>query len=238
MIPWLVGDADFPPLAQARHRPNGLLCAGGDLSPERILTAYRLGIFPWFSAGEPILWWSPDPRMVLFPSEFRISRSLRKTLRAGHYAVRLDSAFSRVIAACAQTPRPGQPGTWITAEMQRAYLRLHELGWAHSVETWVKGETGEQLVGGLYGLAIGRMFYGESMFSLQTDASKIAIAHLASFLESQGFDMVDCQMRTAHLASLGAREIPREEFIARLEALVTDAHPGRWPEGGAITDWR
>ncbi len=238
MIPWLVGDEAFPPLEQARRHPNGLLCAGADLSPERILAAYRHGVFPWFSAGDPILWWSPDPRMVLFPSEFRISRSLRKTLRAGGYALRLDSAFSRVIDACAQTARPGQPGTWITAEMRQAYLRLHELGWAHSVETWVPGENGDELVGGLYGLAIGRMFYGESMFSLRTDASKIAIAHLAGFLESRGFGMIDCQMKTAHLASLGAREIPRKEFIGRLNELVADAQPGRWAEQGAVADWR
>ncbi|MDQ5903557.1 MAG: leucyl/phenylalanyl-tRNA---protein transferase, partial [Pseudomonadota bacterium] len=165
MIPWLVDDAPFPPVAQALRTPNGLLCAGGDLSPARILAAYRHGIFPWFSAGEPILWWSPDPRMVLFPAEFRISRSLRKTLRNGDYTVRLDSSFAAVIDACAHTPRPGQPGTWITPEMRRAYVELQELGWAHSVETWCGG----QLVGGLYGLAIGRMFYGESMFSLQTD---------------------------------------------------------------------
>ena len=238
MIPWLAGDADFPPLELARSHPNGLLCAGGDLAPERILAAYRRGIFPWFSAGEPILWWSPDPRMVLFPSEFRISRSLKKTLRTGRYEVRLDSAFARVITACAQTARPGQPGTWITSEMQRAYLRLHELGRAHSVETWGKGENGDELVGGLYGLAIGHMFYGESMFSLRTDASKIAVAHLARFLGKHGFGMVDCQMRTAHLASLGAREIPRREFIERLNALVKDAQPVRWPEQGAVTDWR
>ena len=240
MIPWLVDDAPFPPVAQALRTPNGLLCAGGDLSPARILAAYRHGIFPWFSAGEPILWWSPDPRMVLFPAEFRISRSLRKTLRNGDYTVRLDSSFAAVIDACAHTPRPGQPGTWITPEMRRAYVELHELGWAHSVETWCGG----QLVGGLYGLAIGRMFYGESMFSLQTDASKIAVAHLARFLESRDFGMVDCQMRTDHLASLGARQIPRTEFLGRLKVLCGNAEhahptaaPARWPEAGANFDW-
>jgi len=235
MIPWLVGDQPFPDVERALVEPDGLLCAGGDLAPERILAAYRQGIFPWFSPGEPILWWSPDPRMVLFPGEFRISRSLRRTLRAGGHEVRLDSAFAAVISACAQTPRRFQRGTWITPEMRQAYLRLFELGWAHSVETWVDG----RLVGGLYGLAIGGMFYGESMFSHRTDASKIAAAHLARFLQSRGFGMIDCQMRTDHLASLGAREIPRSAFVARLQALVAEApRPGRWPaDGAAAIDW-
>lgn len=234
MIPWLVADAPFPPLELALADPNGLLCAGGDLSPERLLVAYRQGIFPWFSDGQPILWWSPDPRMVLFPGEFKVSRSLRKTLRAGNYEVRLDGEFAAVIDACAQTWRPGQPGTWITPEMRQAYLRLHELGWAHSVETWVEGE----LVGGLYGLAIGRMFYGESMFSRRSDASKIAAAHLTRFLESRDFGMIDCQMRTEHLASLGAREIPRAEFAARLARLVAGGRPEGWPVDGATFSWR
>jgi len=234
MIPWLDGDAPFPPLAQALAVPNGLLCAGGDLSPQRIVEAYRRGIFPWFSAGQPILWWSPDPRMVLFPAEFRISRSLRRSLRAARYEVRLDSAFPEVIRACAETPRTGQPGTWITPEMQRAYRQLFELGVAHSVETWVEG----RLVGGLYGMAIGRMFYGESMFAHATDASKIAAAHLARFLEGQGFGMIDCQMNTPHLASLGAREIPRRDFIVRLrELVVSETPPGRWPADGAAQTW-
>ena len=234
MIPWLTCDAPFPPLAQALAEPNGLLCAGGDLTPERILDAYRQGIFPWFSAGEPILWWSPDPRMVLFPGEFRISRSLRRTLRDGDYEVRLDSAFPEVIRACAETPRPGQPGTWITCEMQRAYRQLFELGIAHSVEVRMD----EKLIGGLYGLAIGGMFYGESMFSRVSDASKIAAAHLARFLESQGFGMIDCQMNTPHLASLGAREIPRGDFIARLHTLVAmDVRLGQWPADAASQPW-
>lgn len=238
MIPWLVGAAPFPSLGTALDNPNGLLCAGGDLSAGRILDAYRQGIFPWFSPGEPILWWSPDPRMVLFPSEFRISRSLQKTLRAGCYMVTLDSAFDRVIEACANTPRRGQPGTWITGEMQAAYQELFELGWAHSVETWVTEGDSEVLVGGLYGLAIGRMFYGESMFAHRTNASKIAAAHLACFLEGRGFGMIDCQMRTAHLASLGAREIPRDQFCDRLQSLTAiDAFPARWPRNGACRNW-
>lgn len=234
MIPWLVDDAPFPSVESALIDPNGLLCAGGNLSPERILSAYRQGIFPWFSAGQPILWWSPDPRMVLFPSEFKVSRSLRKTLKSGHYEIRLDNDFAGVINRCAHTERPGQPGTWITPEMYNAYLRLHELGWAHSVETWQDGV----LTGGLYGLAIGRMFYGESMFSLRSDASKIATAHLARFLGHQEFGMVDCQMRTDHLASLGAREIPRVVFLEQLQRLCqVPATPARWPVTGAVFDW-
>ncbi len=234
MLPWLTAAHEFPPLATALSEPNGLLAVGGDLAPERLLAAYRRGIFPWYSPGEPILWWSPDPRMVLFPDEFKVSRSLGRTLRRGGYEVRLDTAFARVIAACAQTPRRGQHGTWIVPEMQAAYRRLHELGLAHSVETWVDGE----LVGGLYGIALGRMFYGESMFSWRSDASKIAVAHLARYLERLGFGMVDCQMHTAHLASLGAREIPRDDFIARLDALVAAGPaPGPWPAADASHLW-
>ena len=233
MIPWLAGDAPFPPLERACSEPNGLLCAGADVSPERIVEAYRQGIFPWFSAGEPILWWSPDPSMVLFPAEFRISRSLRRTLRAGDYEVRLDNAFPEILQACA-APRIEQSGTWITPEMQHAYRKLFELGIAHSVETCVDG----QLVGGLYGLAIGRMFYGESMFARVTDASKIAAAHLARHLEAQGFGMIDCQMRTPHLASLGAREIPRKDFFVRLRELVSeDIRPARWSRDAARQTW-
>jgi leucyl/phenylalanyl-tRNA--protein transferase len=234
MISWLADDLPFPPLAQALVEPNGLLCAGGDLSPRRLVEAYRRGIFPWFSADQPILWWSPDPRMVLLPSEFKISRSLRRTLRAGTYEVRLDSAFAQVINACATTPRAGQAGTWITQEMQMAYRQLFELGFAHSVETWVDG----RLVGGLYGLAIGHMFYGESMFAWRSDASKIAAAHLARFLEARGFSMIDCQMSTPHLASLGAREMPRSDFIARLHELVAvNVSPTRWPINDASQPW-
>lgn len=234
MIPWLEGKAPFPPLELALHEPNGLLCAGGDLSPQRLLNAYQHGIFPWYASGEPILWWSPDPRMVLDPADFRISRSLRRRLRAGRYQVKLDSDFPAVIRACAEAPREGQDGTWISREMQHAYWQLAQLGFAHSVETWSDG----QLVGGLYGMAIGRMFYGESMFALTTDASKIAAAHLARFLESEGYGMIDCQMKTAHLASLGAREIPRADFMDRLRALVAVPwQPGRWPADGASQDW-
>ena len=229
MIPWLDGDAPFPPVESALRRPNGLLCAGGDLSPERLLEAYRHGIFPWFSEGEPILWWSPDPRMVLFPQELKISRSLARTLRRGQYEVRLDTAFPSVIRECS-LPRADQEGTWITPEMQQAYGRLHELGHAHSVETWIGG----RLAGGLYGMAIGRVFYGESMFTRVPDASKIALAHLARHLERNGFAVIDCQMKTAHLASLGAREIPRRELLQGLEAWTAEGRkPGKWPRDGA-----
>jgi leucyl/phenylalanyl-tRNA--protein transferase len=207
--------------------PNGLLAAGGDLSPRRLLEAYRRGIFPWFSEGDPILWWSPDPRMVLAPAELKVSRSLAKTLRNKPYEVRFDTAFDAVIRACA-APREGEPGTWITAEMRAAYDRLHRLGYAHSVETWIDGE----LAGGLYGVAIGRMFYGESMFSRARDASKIALAHLARRLQEAGFELIDCQMRTEHLASLGAREIPRAAFQQAVGELVD--YPGR---PGPWTDW-
>ncbi len=229
MIPWLEQDDPFPAVGKALSRPNGLLCAGADLSVERLLDAYRHGIFPWFSEGESILWWSPDPRMVLFPEELKVSRSLAKTLRREHYEVRLDTAFAAVIHECS-LPRPAQDGTWITPQMQQAYCRLHELGYAHSVETWIDGK----LSGGLYGVAIGRAFYGESMFSRVTDTSKIALAHLARYLERQGFAVIDCQMKTAHLASLGAREIRRRELAHSLETWTSEGQgPDKWPQGGA-----
>ncbi|MGH8763667.1 MAG: leucyl/phenylalanyl-tRNA--protein transferase [Nitrosospira sp.] len=215
MIPWLTPDSSFPPLNSALTHPNGLLAVGGDLSPRRLIEAYRHGIFPWFNEGEPVLWWSPDPRMVLFPGELRISRSLKKALKKGDYEIRVDSAFSEVMQACAK-PRRERPGTWIHAEMISAYAALHEMGSAHSVEVWIGGE----LMGGLYGVAQGRMFFGESMFSRVSDASKIAFVHLVMHLERRGFHMIDCQMKTAHLASLGAREIPRKEFSQKLKELV------------------
>ena len=227
MIPWLPEESVFPPLEAALAEPNGLLAAGGDLAAERIVAAYRRGIYPWYSAGDPILWWSPDPRMVLFPDEFRITRSLAKTLRNGNYEIRLDTAFASVITACAEVPRDGQAGTWISREMRQAYIELHQLGFAHCVGTWIDGE----LAGGLYGIAIGRAFYGESMFSLARDTSKIALAHLCAHLKQRGFGIIDCQMETRHLASLGARTIPRRDFAARLDDLCPwgDA-PRRWVE--------
>lgn len=215
MIRWLTPESPFPPLSTALTAPNGLLAAGGELSPQRLIEAYRLGIFPWFNEGEPILWWSPDPRMVLFPDELKISRSLRKALKKGNYEIRIDSAFNQVMQACA-TPRNGRAGTWIHAEMMSAYAVLHEIGVAHSVEVWLGGE----LKGGLYGVAQGKVFFGESMFSRISDASKIALVHLVKQLERWDFGMIDCQMKTAHLASLGAREIPRKEFSQKLKELV------------------
>lgn len=225
MIHWLAEAPDFPPVEQALREPNGLLAAGGSLAPEWLLAAYRRGIFPWYCAGEPILWWSPDPRLVLVPSQIRISRSLRRTLARHRFEVRFDTAFAQVVAACAQ-PRGASGGTWITAEMQAAYVRMHELGHAHSVESWYDGE----LVGGLYGIALGRAFFGESMFSRQSDASKVALAHLARYLESADFGVIDCQMTTPHLLSLGATEVPRAAFCRQLAMLTDDAlTPGRWP---------
>jgi leucyl/phenylalanyl-tRNA--protein transferase len=221
MIPWLEHGTPFPPVESALRNPDGLLAAGGDLSPERILDAYRRGIFPWYSEGDPILWWSPDPRMVLFPEELKISRSFAKTLRNRRYEIRFDSAFDQVMTGCA-APRKGEAGTWITAEMREAYLRLHRLGYAHSVETWIEGE----LAGGLYGVAAGRVFFGESMFARARDASKIALAALVAHIRSEGFALIDCQMRTRHLETLGARQIPRRRFSRLLEELV---HYSRTP---------
>ena len=224
MIPWLETGDPFPPPTQALKEPNGLLAAGADLSVERLLAAYRRGIFPWYSAGQPILWWSPDPRMVLFPRELKLPRSLRKRLRRHDYDIRCDTAFEAVMRACAE-PRAGQDDTWITEEMIAAYGALNRRAVAHSVETWIGGE----LVGGLYGVALGHAFFGESMFTRVTDASKIALAHLTRQLERWNFGMIDCQMVTSHLAAFGAREIPRERFMARLAELVEcDTLAGKW----------
>ncbi|MCQ9379516.1 leucyl/phenylalanyl-tRNA--protein transferase [Methyloversatilis sp. XJ19-49] len=225
MIPWLDTGAPFPPVERALREPDGLLAAGLELTPGRILDAYRQGIFPWFSDGQPVLWWSPDPRMVLVPSEIRITRSMHKVLRNRPYEVRCDSAFEAVMRACA-APRDGQAGTWISDEMIEAYTALHERGYAHSVETWIDG----RLAGGLYGMAIGRMFYGESMFSTERDASKIALVHLARYLETRAFGLIDCQMNTGHLGSMGGREIPRREFCRVMAQCISDGPlPGRWP---------
>jgi len=227
MIPWLTEDTPFPPVAHALREPDGLLAASLSLSPTRLLEAYRRGIFPWFSPGDPVLWWSPAPRMVLIPDEFIISRSFDKVLRNSHYQVRTDTSFEQVMRACA-APRSGQSGTWIDGQMIAAYCALHEWGYAHSVETWVD----DKLVGGLYGVSIGQMFYGESMFSFASNASKIALAHLTrQLLRRQTTPqplMIDCQMYTPHLASLGAREIPRNEFLARLEVLVNLPPHASW----------
>ena len=215
MIPWLRGNAPFPPVSKALTSPNGLLCAGGDLSPARIVLAYSQGIFPWFSEGDPILWWSPDPRMVLFPEELKVSRSLRKTVARKPYEIRFDSAFAQVMAACA-APREGQGGTWIVPEMVAAYTELHGQGFAHSVESWSDGE----LVGGLYGVSLGKVFFGESMFARAPDASKVALVHLVQRLREADYRVIDCQQATAHLASLGAREIPRAAFAQLLRESI------------------
>ena len=224
MLTWLERDDPFPPVEEALRNPNGLLCAGADLSVPRLLAAYRNGIFPWYSGDEPILWWSPDPRMVLFCDELKISRSLDKNLRNKGFETRIDSAFAKVIKACAE-PRKEGAGTWISAEMQAAYVALHRAGHAHSVETWLDGG----LVGGLYGVAIGRAFFGESMFSRETDASKVALVALVEELRRRDCPMIDCQQRTPLLASLGAREIPRRQFLRRVTALVNYPEPtGKW----------
>ncbi|MDP1864431.1 MAG: leucyl/phenylalanyl-tRNA--protein transferase [Thiobacillus sp.] len=214
----------FPPVETALTDPNGLLAMGGDLSLERLLDAYRHGIYPWFNPGETILWWSPDPRMVLVPDQVRVTRSLAKRIRNGGFEVRVDTVFADVMRACA-APRVDATGTWISPDMVTAYSRLHLAGYAHSVETWHNGE----LVGGLYGVAMGRMFYGESMFSRVPDASKVALVRLAQQLQQWGFGLIDCQMETEHLASMGARTVPRSVFTARLADLVNLPHrSGPW----------
>jgi leucyl/phenylalanyl-tRNA---protein transferase len=215
MMQWLERDDPFPPVEKALRNPNGLLCAGADLTPERLLAAYRQGIFPWYSGDEPVLWWSPDPRMVLFCEELKVSRSLAKSIRNKGFELRIDTAFAKVIKACAG-PRKGESGTWLGKPMQAAYLALHRAGHARSFETWRDGK----LVGGLYGVSIGRMFYGESMFSTETDASKVALVGLVEDLRRRNMPFIDCQQRTPLLASLGAREIPRREFLRRVAALV------------------
>lgn len=209
-------ETPFPPIEHALADPNGLLAIGGNLSSERLLTAYRSGIFPWFSEGEPVLWWSPDPRMVLFPQDFIVSKSLAKRLKKNDYEVRFNTNFRQVMEACANTNRPTQDGTWITQEIIGAYCELHRLGYAHSAETWIDNT----LVAGLYGVLINKMFYGESMFHHVTDGSKIAFAHMVQYLKDKDVGMIDCQMNTKHLASLGAQEISRNDFIKKLNSLI------------------
>lgn len=224
MLTWLKrNELVFPPLSKAMREPNGLLAAGGDLSPERLIQAYRHGCFPWFEEGQPILWWSPDPRTVLLPAEVHVSRSLRKVLRQGRFRVTFDQDFAAVIAECAG-PRNYTDGTWITDDMQRAYLALHEQGHAHSVEVW----DGDALVGGLYGLAMGRLFFGESMFSRADNASKVGFVTLVEHLQQAGFVLIDCQMPTEHLHSLGARSIPREVFAGYLSQYLDQPNSATW----------
>ena len=232
VIPWLDPETPFPPLDHALVRPNGLLAAGADLSPTRLIDAYRHGIYPWYSEGQPLLWWSPDPRMVLYSDEFKVSRSLAKRIKRRDFDIRIDTAFDDVIRACATVPRDRQMGTWITDDMVNAYRRLHELGYAHCVEAWRDNE----LVGGLYGLAIGRVFFGESMFARTSDASKVALAALVALLQRQRVPLIDCQQETEHLASMGARPIPRRQFARELSKLIhsTDAPVG-W-RGGPVME--
>ena len=235
MIGWLNSGDPFPPAETALTDPNGLLCAGLELTPDLVLAAYERGIFPWYSEGQPVLWWSPDPRMVLLPKNFRLHRSLRKALQHRDYEIRVDTCFETVMRACAD-PRPEQGGTWISDAIIAAYSALHRAGFAHSVETWMEGE----LVGGLYGIALGRVFFGESMFMRRTDASKIAFAHLVAQLKRWRFELIDCQQETEHLASLGAAPISRKEFLDALQRGVhADAVPARAVEWKFDTDlWR
>jgi leucyl/phenylalanyl-tRNA--protein transferase len=224
MIPWLEPGDPFPPIELALREPNGLLAAGGDLSPARLVDAYAQGIFPWFNEGEPPLWWSPDPRMVVFAEERRIARSLRRVMKSRRFRVTMDAAFLDVMAGCAG-PRLDQDGTWITSQIVDAYAELARLGFAHSVETWEDGE----LVGGLYGVAVGRMFFGESMFARRSDASKVAFISMLEQFEAWDMPLVDCQVATSHLASLGGREIPRDAFLRHVRTLVRGpAIPSPW----------
>ena len=242
MIPWLETTTPFPDVSEALTiDAPGLLAAGADLSPRRLLAAYRNGIFPWFSEGQPILWWSTDPRMVLHTDRFRISDSLRKTLRkversriqGGRWQVTFDTSFEQVMRACA-APRKDGPGTWISEEIISGYTGLHALGHAHSSELWLDGE----LVGGAYGVCIGRMFYGESMFARVTDASKIALAYLVAFLRSEGVRMIDCQQETGHLASLGAAPIPRAAFLEHLRGAIGQDEIEVWKPVPPLADAR
>jgi leucyl/phenylalanyl-tRNA--protein transferase len=224
VIPWLRAGAQFPPIDTALDDPDGLLAAGGDLLPPRLLDAYRHGIFPWYSDGQPILWWSPDPRTVLYVEEFKVPRSLRKVAKQRRFEITVDADFDGVISACA-APRDGARGTWITTEMMGGYIELHRQGHAHSVEAW----RDDRLVGGLYGIAIGRMFFGESMFTREPDASKVALMRLVSLLERLNMPLIDCQQETPHLSRFGARPIARQVFAAELSRLVNSPQAaGAW----------
>jgi leucyl/phenylalanyl-tRNA---protein transferase len=226
VVPWLRSSSLFPPIDAALDDPNGLLAAGGDLSAERLLNAYRHGIFPWYNGGQPILWWSPNPRMVLFVEEFRLPRSLRKVVRQRRFEIRVDTAFRQVMAGCAE-PRNGQSGTWITPQVVEAYTSLHEQGYAHSIESWREGA----LVGGLYGVTIGRMFYGESMFARESDASKVALVKLIALLKQMDMPLIDCQQETDHLARFGGRPVTRRAFAGWLGRLVHSSMPTQsWAE--------
>jgi leucyl/phenylalanyl-tRNA---protein transferase len=231
VVPWLRSTSLFPPIDAALDDPNGLLAAGGDLSPERLLAAYRHGIFPWYNEAQPILWWSPNPRTVLFGAEFRMPRSLRRVVRKRRFEIRVDTAFQSVMAGCAE-PRSGQSGTWITPAVIDAYTVLQRHGNAHSVEAWRDGK----LAGGLYGVTIGRMFYGESMFARETDASKVALVKLVAMLGRLGMPLIDCQQETAHLTRFGARPVARRVFADWLSRLVNSPEPAEdWTTAARAT---
>ena len=226
MIPLLQNPDDFPPVEKALLTPPGLLAAGGQLTPEWLLAAYSRGIFPWFTHGEPLLWWSLNPRLILLPEKIRVTRSLAKMIRKRHFDIRCDTDFAAVIHACA-APRAGAAGTWITPSIIEAYCRMHELGYAHSIESWHHGK----LVGGLYGIALGRVFFGESMFSHESNASKVALVNLANRLYTHRYSLIDCQMDTKHLSSMGAHTISRNEFIRKLQHRITQQPlPGCWDD--------
>lgn len=230
-LPWLGPNPSlFPPLEHALDDPDGLLAAGGDLSPTRLVNAYAQGIFPWYEEDQPILWWSPNPRTVLSPQQAHISRSLRKLLNKKPFELSCDTCFAEVVDACAE-PRGGQPGTWITEEMRAAYIELHRLGIAHSVEARLDGE----LVGGLYGIALGKVFFGESMFSRRSNASKVAFTALCHNLNSWGFELIDCQVHSDHLASLGATDMPRPQFAERLHQLIGNTSASLWPRSQQLS---
>lgn len=231
ITPDLPADA-FPPVERALREPDGLLAVGGDLSIERLLAAYRRGIFPWFNEGQPVLWWSPNPRAVIFPQEFHVSRSLRRRLRKAPFSFSVDHAFAEVMSACGTMPRHGQHGSWITPAMLTAYIRLHELGFAHSVEVWQDGK----LAGGIYGVVLGRVFFGESMFSRATDASKAAMLLLVREMTARGMPLLDCQVESTHLDTLGCRAIPRGEFLELLNEYCAEDTPGRWQLSVATED--
>lgn len=232
LIPWLDDDdLAFPEVCEALNEPNGLLAAGGDLSCQRLVEAYKKGIFPWFEEDQPILWWSPDPRSIVKPKDMHISRSLKKAIRKNKYKITYNRDFEQVIAQCANLRMQG-PGTWITLDMHQAYCELHQMGIAHSVETWLDDE----LIGGLYGLNIGQVFFGESMFSTASNGSKIAFAALNKQLQEWGINLIDCQVHNPHLASMGATEIPREDFIKQLKTLIDLKNTATWNQQGGIIE--
>lgn len=227
-IPWLENNGDrFPDVELALTDPDGLLAVGGELSIARLMNAYSSGIFPWYEEDQPVLWWSPNPRCVLYPDQIHVSRSLKKTLRKTRFKVTFDTAFSDVIALCADL-RADQEGTWITSDIMASFQQLHELGIAHSVEVWELNNEKPQLVGGLYGIAMGKVFFGESMFSRRTDASKIALTHLCQQLQSWNFDLIDCQVDSEHLQSLGTTMLARSEFITHITASIDDPQHSNW----------